>query len=145
MKISFSGLPQSATVMIRFIKWSCDLLRSTLTLLSYLWCGLRAVKEEENAINLTLTTHMKLKFFLFFFNGEDYCAAVWQSHKVLFIIWHPIRVMKWENFHFISEWLFVGIIRWLNLLLWDLCYYFLYCFRTFWWIFYYHWVVLKVI
>lgn len=36
VKISFSGLPQSATVMIRFIKWSCDLLRSTLTLLSYL-------------------------------------------------------------------------------------------------------------
>ena len=127
MKISISALPQSATQ-----PWFASLNGLVI------YCAQRWVyfltydvvwesserRRKCDKFNDDDPHEIEVLLVLFF-NGEDYCATVWQSHKVLFMIWHPIRVMKWENFHFIWEWLFVRIIWWLNLLLCDFCFYYI--------------------
>lgn len=64
---------------------------------SYLWCGLSNEEEcdkfNDDPHEIEVSSHLVL----IFFNGDG-GAVLWQSYKVLFMIRHPIRVMKWKNF-----------------------------------------------
>lgn len=66
-----------------------------------------AIKKKD-AINFNVDDPHEIENLLLIFYMTREKREKDYGDKVLFMMWHPIRMMKW---------LFLGIIRWLNLLL----------------------------